>query len=196
MRTRDGGHRRHARPADSTSATCRAPRRARRSWTARRLDADVAVASRPRRRWSSCWCSCPQSGREHRPRAGDGRLPPPTTLPVVEDLGDRLRATIPVENTADSIAVTDDAVWVSGGTASCVADRRRHQRGHHRRCRFAGTRVSLVRLACGSVSTAAGCCGSIRDRAGHRHDRHRRWSAPPRRPAKSGVGHDLTSRRR
>lgn len=41
-------------------------------------------------------------------------LPATTVLPAVEQLGGRLQATIPVENTADSIAVADDAVWVSG----------------------------------------------------------------------------------
>ncbi|MGI9031754.1 MAG: Vgb family protein [Ilumatobacteraceae bacterium] len=48
-------------------------------------------------------------------------LPATTVLPAVEELGGRLRATVPVENTADSIAVTDDAVWVSGWDESTVS---------------------------------------------------------------------------
>ena len=48
-------------------------------------------------------------------------LPATTVLPAVEELGGRLRATIPVENTADSIAVTDDAVWVSGWDGTTVS---------------------------------------------------------------------------
>jgi len=43
-----------------------------------------------------------------------------TTLPVVE-VGGRLRATIPVDNTADSIAIADDAVWVSGWDGQLVS---------------------------------------------------------------------------
>ena len=48
-------------------------------------------------------------------------LPATTVLPAVEELGGRLRTTIPVENTADSIAVTDDAVWVSGWDGTTVS---------------------------------------------------------------------------
>jgi streptogramin lyase len=47
--------------------------------------------------------------------------PATTVLPAVEELGGRLRATIPVGNTADSIAVTDDAVWVSGWDGTTVS---------------------------------------------------------------------------
>lgn len=46
---------------------------------------------------------------------------PTTILPEVEALGGRLRAVIPVANTADSIAVNSDAVWVSGWDGSTVA---------------------------------------------------------------------------
>ena len=48
-------------------------------------------------------------------------LPSATTLPVVVGVGDRVRATIPVENTADSIAVAEDAVWVSGWDGQLVS---------------------------------------------------------------------------
>ena len=48
-------------------------------------------------------------------------LPSPSTLPVVVGVGDRVRARIPVENTADSIAIADDAVWVSGWDGSLVS---------------------------------------------------------------------------
>ena len=40
---------------------------------------------------------------------------------MVVGVGDRVRATIPVENTADSIAVADDAVWVSGWDGQLVS---------------------------------------------------------------------------
>ena len=40
---------------------------------------------------------------------------------MVVGVGDRLRATIPVENTADSIAIADDAVWVSGWDGQLVS---------------------------------------------------------------------------
>ena len=46
---------------------------------------------------------------------------PVTTLPPVVDVGERLRATIPVDNTADSIAIADDAVWVSGWDGQLVS---------------------------------------------------------------------------
>ncbi len=46
---------------------------------------------------------------------------PPTTLPVVVGVGDRVRARIPVENTADSIAIDDHAVWVSGWDGQLVS---------------------------------------------------------------------------
>ena len=56
------------------------------------------------------------------PTTSVGTSPPATTvLPAVEELGGRLRATIPVESTADSIAVTDDAVWVSGWDGAMVS---------------------------------------------------------------------------
>ena len=42
-------------------------------------------------------------------------------MPVVVGVGDRVRATIPVENTADSIAVAEDAVWVSGWDGQLVS---------------------------------------------------------------------------
>jgi len=48
-------------------------------------------------------------------------LPPPTTLPGVVDVGDRVQATIPVENTADSIAIADGAVWVAGWDGQLVS---------------------------------------------------------------------------
>ena len=51
----------------------------------------------------------------------ESSTPSATTLPVVVGLGDRVRATIPVENTADSIAVADDAVWVSGWDGQLVS---------------------------------------------------------------------------
>ena len=48
--------------------------------------------------------------------------PPATTvLPAVEQVEGRLQATIAVANTADSIAVTDDAVWVSGWDGRTVS---------------------------------------------------------------------------
>ena len=46
---------------------------------------------------------------------------PKATLPVVVGVGDRVRATIPVENTADSIAIADDAVWVAGWDGQLVS---------------------------------------------------------------------------
>ena len=49
------------------------------------------------------------------------RRPTTTLLPAVEDLGGRLRATIQVRNTADSIAIADDAVWVSGWDGPTVS---------------------------------------------------------------------------
>jgi len=42
-------------------------------------------------------------------------------LAVVVGVGDRVRATIPVENTVDSIAVAEDAVWVSGWDGQLVS---------------------------------------------------------------------------
>lgn len=47
--------------------------------------------------------------------------PTTTTLPAAETLGGRLRETIPVRNTADSIAIADDAVWVSGWDGPTVS---------------------------------------------------------------------------
>lgn len=47
--------------------------------------------------------------------------PAVTALPAVEDVASRVRVTIPVANTADSIAVTDDAVWVSGWDSTTVS---------------------------------------------------------------------------
>ncbi len=46
---------------------------------------------------------------------------PATTLPVVVGVGGRVSARIPVENTADSIAIDDDAVWVSGWDGQLVS---------------------------------------------------------------------------
>lgn len=46
---------------------------------------------------------------------------PVTTLPVVVGVGDRVSARIAVENTADSIAIDDDAVWVSGWDGRLVS---------------------------------------------------------------------------
>jgi len=41
--------------------------------------------------------------------------------PATETVAARLRATIPVANTADSIAIADDAVWVSGWDGAAVS---------------------------------------------------------------------------
>jgi outer membrane protein assembly factor BamB len=71
-------------------------------------------------------------------------VPATTVLPAVEELGGRLRATIPVENTADSIAVADDAVWVSGwdGTTVSRIDARTNEVTTVD-VGFAGTRVAV-----------------------------------------------------
>ena len=113
-------------------------------------------------------------------RAGDA-LPPPTTLPVVVDVGDRVRATIPVENTADSIAIADDAVWVAGWDGPLVS-------------RIDVDTNEVVTVDVGSTGTACrrrgwrvgrcrwwpGAAARPGDRAGRGDDRRSAVSAPPR----------------
>ena len=65
--------------------------------------------------------SSPQATAITSPTVETSTAAPKATLPVVVGVGDRVRATIPVENTADSIAVAEDAVWVSGWDGQLVS---------------------------------------------------------------------------